>query len=107
MSPSGLPTLEEFYDAVPARRSSGEVDFGVMWRSGLSHWPQYRVSWIAATGEVYAVALASGLNAGVVVLGKAPDRAAVDRALEGWTDQCGEPNGLLWIREALLEASVR
>ena len=107
MSPSGLQTLEEFLADDPRRRDSQEVDFGVRWRSGSFHWPVYRVSWIASTREVYAVAMnGQGLSRTVIVLGSSPNREAILRALDGWTDQVGKPDGLLWVRERLLEAAI-
>lgn len=99
-----LPNIEQFWAEDPRRRDSVEFDFGVNWRSGGSTWPVYRVSWIEKTGEVYAYQ-AGALGGGfVLVFCKVPTHAAVEAALAGWPDACGEPNGLLWIREHLQEA---
>ena len=49
------PSVDVFYAAGGERRTlSIEHDFGVMWREGTRRRPRYRVSWIEATGELYA-----------------------------------------------------
>lgn len=56
---AGLPGAEhavaaaEFF-GTPARELSREADYGVMWTLPGRAWPQWRVSYIEATGEVYA-----------------------------------------------------
>jgi hypothetical protein len=90
-----FPTLEAFYSADERRRRSGELDFGVWWRDG-STWPTYRVSWIEATGELYAIAQAGSRR--VEVLGHFGARGAVEAGLRGWANQCGGPNSLAWVR---------
>lgn len=99
-------SLEAFYDEKPARRRSAEADYGVHWRS-TSEWGTSRLSYIRDTGEVYAVKFSP---ARVEVLGIVPPDdeeifyRTLDRILKGWLDQCGEPNGLQWVRERLKEA---
>jgi len=88
------PSLKDFYAADERRIGSGEVDFGVMWGE---KWPHYRVSWIEATGEVYA--FEHGPSAHVVVLGYAATRNHVDEALEGWYDHCH--GGVAWVEYQL------
>ena len=46
--------IEEFYDADPRRRESEEIEFGREWSdaSGM----RTELSWVAATGELYAMA---------------------------------------------------
>ncbi len=74
------------WSARPARQRSGEVDFGVWWRLAGAR-TTWRVSWIEDTGELYAVEL---LNKGdgprYVRLGRYPTRAAVEAAMQGWTE---------------------
>lgn len=112
-------TLEEFYSNNEARRRSPEADFGVWWRNGSSLEP-WRVSYIQATGEVYAVKQRG--NDEVQVLGVVPPDPderrpqpgetrwnlrkgtyyrTLDRILEGWVEHCGQPRGLEWVREKL------
>ena len=48
------PTIEAYYAEKPERRSSEEADYGVHWL--LEGWPyKWRVSYVRATGEIYAV----------------------------------------------------
>jgi len=91
--------IEAFYADDPRRRASGEVDYGVHWTEPGSRWPQYRVSFVEETGELYAAELKPlPIDEGrVELLGKFDDREAVDRALRGWPDACG-PGGMDWIR---------
>ncbi len=113
-------SLEAFYAADERRRRSGEADYGVWWTDVWSL-PCWRVSYIQATGEVYAV---EGSGGRVEVLGVVPpdpadDGAAypygdkrvqqtyyrtLDRILAGWPEHCGEPGGLQWVRDALRKA---
>src|SRR5439155_22042895 len=50
--------IEQFYDADPRRRESEEVEFGREWSdaNGL----RTELSWVADTGELYAMAEPSG-----------------------------------------------
>ena len=104
------PSLEAFYSANEARRRSPEADYGVWWRDDRRS-GYCRVSYVRATGEVYAVHI--GGQEQVEVLGVVPpdpdDRVQVgygrgltyyrtlDRILEGWTDHCGSMGGLAWL----------
>ncbi len=94
--------LEEFYGADARRGPSGEVDFGVMWRgySGGS-WPSYRVSWIKATGEVYAVRQNREQD-DVRVLGVVAERDILEAVLQGWADHTTD--GIGWVRQQLVAA---
>jgi hypothetical protein len=94
-------TLEEFYAQEPRRKASGEVDFGVMW----GDWPHRRVSWIKATGEVYAVRQNRELD-GVEVLGVVGTREELEARLHGWPEHIHIDAGLGWIRERLEGAST-
>ena len=118
-----FPTIEDYYAADDRRRRSGEADYGCHWR--LEGWTgAWRVSYVHATGEVYAVYLGRTLPAGgragdgpVFLLGVVPpdpiaegDRrslyyATLERVLDGWPDRCGEPDGLRWIKETLARAT--
>jgi hypothetical protein len=92
--------LEEFYEANPLRKRSGEVDFGVMWRPPLHMSWHHRVSWIKYTGEVYAY---DGATGEVLVLGATPpnNREAIEAALEGWTNHIHDADSLTWVRYRL------
>lgn len=69
----------------PTREKSPEVDFGAWWSDrigpkGERLGPFWRVSWIEATGELYAVSMGTKL----VILGIFPTRAEVEQAMGGW-----------------------
>lgn len=64
------PSLEAFYAGRPERARSGEADYGVHWRAGGRDWPRWRVSYVQATGEVYAFEQAA--KSRVRVLGVIP-----------------------------------
>lgn len=69
------------------RKASPEVDFGANWRLRSTSWPVWRVSWIEATGELYAVELLpSPTDRRFLVLGEIHGRRAVETALTGWTE---------------------
>lgn len=69
------------------RKASSEVDFGANWRLRSTPWPVWRVSWIEATGELYAVELLpTSTDRRFVVLGEIHSRRAVETALTGWTE---------------------
>jgi hypothetical protein len=89
-------SLEVFYRSDERRRQSVEVDSGVWWRESQP-WPTYRVTWILATGELYAVAAVPGRDR-VELLGHFGARGAVEEALRGWADRCGELGSLGWVR---------
>ena len=102
-------SLEDFYNANPDRRSSGEADYGVHWHQ--TPWrDNWRVSYIRDTQEIYAVRLSQD-NTPVILLGTFPtdpvpphrertDRwyRSLDQLLDQWPTQCGpNPQGLEWI----------
>ena len=112
MSPANnknYESLDAFYDDVPGRRRSGEADYGVGWTKGGRRWPYWRVSYVHATGEVYAVEVT--LTGGPVeVLGVVPPDEddgwrrtyyrTLDRLLDGWAD---EPHRSIdWVRDRLV-----
>ena len=120
MIPKFYPSVEAFYSQNEARRRSPEADYGVWWMDDNRDWP-WRVSYVQATGEVYAVKMRGGGQ--VKVLGIVPPdpdertRAdlrrqltyyrTLDRILAGWVNHCGQPGGLAWIRERLARAPER
>lgn len=102
--------IEIFYSADERRRRSGESDYGCHWRDSVAPYPQYRVSYIQATGEIYAVQL--GGKGHVEVLGKVPPDEedpyykTLDCILKGWADVCGTKGNLDWVRKCLEEAET-
>ena len=109
--------IEEFYDADPRRRESEEIEFGREWSD--ANGMRTELSWVAATGEVYAMAEPAGSvemdpfcdtrvddlpteALTVEILGMLDDRAAVDQLLAGWEDAMNKkPNSLQWVRDRL------
>ena len=95
------PNLEAFYNENPARRESGEADYGCWWTVPGMDWPKWRVSYIYETGEVYAVQVKEG--GPVKVLGIVPPDGGhiyyrtLDRILEGWADAISTPGSLVWV----------
>lgn len=55
-----------------ARKKSREIDLGVHWHRPNRPFPRYRISWIEATNEVYAVSVIPNENREVTILGKMP-----------------------------------
>ncbi len=112
--------IEQFYDADPRRRESEEIEFGREWSDadGL----RTELSWVAATGELYAMAepveqvymdpvgdtrvgdLPTALVT-VEILGVVTDRAELDQLLDGWEQAMGQPDSIQWVRDRLNQAS--
>jgi hypothetical protein len=90
------PTLAQFYAADARRSGPREVEFGGAW-VGTDREAPWRVVWVEATGELFAVQLPSGP---VELLGAFPSRAVVEVALRGWWHMCGVRGGLGWLRRA-------
>ena len=105
------PNIEAFYSENEARRRSGEADYGVWWHDGVGA-EFWRVSYVQATGEVYAVHQQHGR---VEVLGIVPPDPnnggryyrTLDRILEDWTEHCGRLKGLAWVREKLAQKGAK
>jgi hypothetical protein len=97
--PNTYASLDEFARADPARLTSREVDFGVLWRERSSASRSYRAAWIEQTGELYVVQAGEPGDGGghVEVLGMT-DRTGVEAGLRGWQDQCRREGSLAWIR---------
>jgi hypothetical protein len=93
-------TLGEFYASDPQRAHSREVDYGNLWRE-FAPVPTYRVEWLPATGELYAVELSEPdeRKDPVEVLGALWSRPQVEACLAGWAERCGGQRSLLWVRE--------
>jgi hypothetical protein len=108
--------IEQFYDADPRRRESEEIEFGREWSdaNGL----RTELSWVADTGELYAMAEPSepvfmdpvgdtrvpDLPTELVtvdILGVIPDRARVDLLLAGWEGEMEKPNSIQWVRDRI------
>ena len=49
-------TLEEFHASDPQRVAAPEVPYGSLWRE-FAPVPTYRLAWVPATGELYAMEL--------------------------------------------------
>jgi hypothetical protein len=109
--------IEEFYDADPRRRESEETEFGREWSD--ANGMRTELSWVADTGELYAMAEPAGSvemdpvgdtrvddlpteALQVEVLGVVPDRAQVERLLSGWEGAMEQgPNSLQWVRDRI------
>jgi hypothetical protein len=94
-----------FFDDDPKRGRSAEVDYGTWWREEGRGSPHWRVSFVVATGELYAVCMAgpwcaySGQVELLAVLPTAGDaRATAAWFMAGWVEHHAEGNGLSWIR---------
>ena len=106
--------IEEFYDADPRRRESEEIEFGREWSD--ANGMRTEMSWVADTGELYAMAepaepvymdpvgdtrvddLAHRSCVTVEVLGVVPDRARLDQLLDGWEQEMEKPNSIQWVQ---------
>jgi hypothetical protein len=97
------PSLDAFYAAGGERRTlSLEHDFGVMWREGTRRRPRYRVSWIEATGELYALALSEFEQLrSVKLLGLVETHEHVEQLLSGWEALTFDESTLDWVRERI------
>ena len=102
------PNIEAFYSENEDRRRSPEADYGVWWHDGVGA-EFWRVSYVQATGEVYAL---NNWTGQLQVLGVIPPDAdggsyyrTLDRILEGWSEHCGRLNSLAWVRERLAQSN--
>jgi hypothetical protein len=90
-------SLSSFYLADPRRIASQERDLGLWWKVGM-HGPSYRAAWVRETGELYAARLGMPREQGEIhVLGQGSDKE-LEKALEGWTDVCPQPDSMTWLR---------
>jgi hypothetical protein len=109
--------IEEFYDADPRRRESEEIEFGREWSDATGM--RTELSWVAGTGELYAMAEPAGSvemdplgdtrvddlpteALTVEILEVVTDRAEVDQLLAGWEAAMDKkPNSLQWVRDRI------
>jgi hypothetical protein len=108
---------DEFELDNPWRHFSPESDYGVHWRDGQHAWPQWRVSYIRDTGEVYAIEQSGLLR--VRLLGTVkPDLVpagrddltyyrTLDAILDGWADPDVSGFDLGWVAARLARAGAR
>jgi len=110
---AGYPSIDVFYDERPERRTSGEVGYGVHWHA-VGPWPLWRVSYIRATGEVYAVEQHAKCRVqvlGIVAPDPVEDRhtdsyyATLDQIFTGWAEPDISGHDLAWIRQRLAAAA--
>lgn len=127
-APAGNGTrvnIHEFYAADPRRQESEEISFGEGWTDHADPSSTYRLSWVAVTGELYAVREphpGGGLLAAVfdhynvhqadvddmrVEILVVADRRGIEQALAGWPEQIGERDSLRWARERLATVGPR
>ena len=106
-----FPSMEEFYNHTPARRTSPEADFGAHWRTE-GHRHPHRVSYVKDTGEVYAVCLDGWREAAVRVLGTVPPDpvepgsgelyyGTLNSVLEGCAEACLNQEDVSWVTSRL------
>jgi hypothetical protein len=95
-------TLEEFHASDPQRVVAPEVPYGSLWRE-FAPVPTYRLAWVPATGELYAMELSEPDEDKdpVEVLGVLWSRPQVEACLAGWSERCGGQRSLLWAREQI------
>ncbi len=86
-------TKDEFYKSKKRQRSR-ELDFRVWWRDGRN-FPVYRVTWVADTGELYAI---DQHDERLEILAIITDEAELEKTLDGWAGVCGLMNSLQWVR---------
>ena len=70
----------------PRRARSPELDFGCWWTLGGRDWPRWRVSWIEATGELYAKEQAPDSDR-FIILGTFATRKEIESRLAGWAEE--------------------
>jgi len=77
----------ELFKLPDNRRKSCEYDFGVFWHRALFPAERWRISWIASTGELYAVCLSyfklDSVDFICILLGCIPDLKAVRERMQG------------------------
>ena len=108
--------IEQFYDKNPARRASEEFEYGSDWSDAAGL--RWGLSWVKATGELYAMTEAAEPIVTdpfgdehlqrmptklltVRVLGVVDTRARLDQILSGWANAMGMADGLAWVRDRL------
>lgn len=95
-SPTTMYPSRAVFFADERRERSPEVDFGVMWTQE-GQWPNWRVSWLERTGELYALCLGGEDRDHVEVFGTIERRANVEEVMRGYADSPA-PHELDWVR---------
>jgi hypothetical protein len=112
--------LNDFYDGDPRRRASEELEFGSDWDEGGA---RTQVSWLAATGEIYAMRDPLGRLVSdvlgdmsarpvsekqltVEVLGTVADRSALTAVMSGWETAMPAADSLAWVRDRVAHAAT-
>jgi hypothetical protein len=111
--------LEQFYEADPRRRHSAELEFGRDWSDAVG---RCEVSWVEATGEVYAMREPDATVVGdafgdmkvtgvsdaqlvIEVLGIVAGRDGIEAVMSGWEDAMPGANSLEWVRGRVANAA--
>ena len=109
--------IEEFYDADPRRRESGEIEFGRDWSDDAGG--RCEVSWVVDTGELYVMqepiepVYSDGLgdvavqhvpteDVTVEILAVVPSREAIAAIFDGWEQAMPQPNSIAWVRDRVV-----
>ncbi|MEM4134416.1 MAG: hypothetical protein QXV73_04390 [Candidatus Micrarchaeia archaeon] len=75
-------SIEIFYQENPERRVSGEVDYGVRWKSIYNKDP-HRITWVEKTGEVYVINL---ITKEVQLTNKKFSEEEIETFMTGWEE---------------------
>jgi len=95
-----------FAAADSARTGGSHVDFGYYWTMPGQPHPRYRVSWIPATGELYAVRQQGRARRVELLAVGLRSRVQVDRAMGGWTEHVDDAGSLAWLDRRLDEVGL-
>jgi hypothetical protein len=98
-------TIEEFYESDTRRPDSPEVDLGHRWIAS-SRWPEWRLTWIADTGEIVWVRARGDEGPAVALAGWVGSEAALQKMLKGWQGWQGRPAGVRWVLENIRKHAV-
>jgi hypothetical protein len=119
--------IEEFYEADPRRRSSGEIEFGRDWHDATG--VRFELSWVVDTGELYVMrepvpytwvgpfggVHARGIHSTdeaevqgmtVEVVATVTDQAQLESVLDGWETTMSEGDSVGWIAARLRTAGL-
>jgi hypothetical protein len=101
MPKRNYPSLSAYYEEDVRREQSREVDCGVLWTTLADFSPQWRVTWVEKTGEVYAYNQRRGAEEKLVVIGIVEEEEELERLIAGYAERCGQPGELKWIVDKL------
>jgi hypothetical protein len=114
--------IEQFYSADERRRQSAEVEFGNNWFDAKGS--RYELSWIADTGELYAmlepvpeadswtpfgdieVEDVKVDTLSIIVLGTIVTQVELEQLLDGWSKHMAAPHGVEWVAERLQAGGI-